>query len=83
MAMSLIVAKWNKFNRWKGVLRQAFFIAGALALAASSTLAFAFEAYVSEVYDGAFEEYLVRLFGRVRPRTWRFEGFLDRTIIIF
>jgi hypothetical protein len=23
------------------------------------------------------------LFGRVRPRTWRFEGFLDRTIIIF
>src|SRR5271168_4838538 len=23
------------------------------------------------------------LFGRVRPRTWRFEGFLDQTIIIF
>ena len=23
------------------------------------------------------------LFGLVRPRTWRFEGLLDRTIIIF
>jgi hypothetical protein len=23
------------------------------------------------------------LLGRVRPRTWRFEGFLDPTIIIF
>jgi len=27
--------------------------------------------------------HLHHLFGRVRPRTWRFEGFLDRTIIQF
>lgn len=51
-------------SRWKRVLRRALFIpfslAGGLVLAVILTLSFVVEVYVSEVYDGAFKEYLVR-----------------------